>query len=103
MLLAYADKTHDTSFADKTHDTSLNHNRMARVCTSESDPSLTAERPGDVATSYHRRHALPQALFQHGLPGHQGEPLAVIKHRKAPAGQHHAAPVDAAHPLAVTH
>lgn len=48
----------------------------------------------------HRRgKLLPQPLLDHRLPRHQAEPLAVVEHRVAPAGDHDRSPVDTSHAL----
>ena len=48
-----------------------------------------------------RSELLSQPLLDHRLPRHQAEPHAVIEHRVAPAGEHHASPVDARYALPI--
>lgn len=46
-------------------------------------------------------NSLPKPLLDHRLPRHQPESQTIVQHGKAPADEHHAAPVDPTDALAI--
>ncbi len=55
--------------------------------------------PRDTITVHARGKHRPKSLFYDGRPRYHAQPHAVIEHRVASAGEHHAASVDADHAL----
>lgn len=83
--------------------TATNRNGVIRVMVHMVNPRCHPKSPKKRAPAHHRGKLPTQPLFDHRLPRHQAESLAVVQHRVATTGEHDATAINACNALPISY